>query len=88
MITFYRAFVKNMTALCGPLNRLPKKNIEFEWHGNCEKAFQEATGILKPEMLLTHFNPDLPIIVSADTFSYGHGAVLFHRFEDGTLKAV
>ncbi|XP_028969202.1 uncharacterized protein K02A2.6-like [Galendromus occidentalis] len=88
MITFYNNFVPDMAELREPLNKLLKKNTPFVWNNDCEKAFEKAKTILQSDLLLTHFNPNLPIIVSADASSYGLGCVIFHRFPDGSVKAV
>lgn len=39
-------------------------------------------------MALTHYDPNLEIIVAANACEYGLGACLIHRFDDGTRKAV
>ena len=88
MVTFYSAFVPDMASIREPLNKLLKKNTNFEWNDECETAFNKTKAILQSDLLLTHFNPDLPMIVSADASGYGIGSVLLHRFPDGSLKAV
>lgn len=39
-------------------------------------------------MFLTHYNPELPIVITSNSSSYGIGAVIAHDFPDGPKKAV
>ena len=44
--------------------------------------------MLSSKLLLTHYNPKLPIVVAADASTHGLGAVLLHIFPDASEKAV
>ena len=44
--------------------------------------------MLQSDLLLTHFDPGLDIVVAADACDYGVGAVISHRFPNGTEKAI
>lgn len=39
-------------------------------------------------MFLTHYKPNLPIIVPADDSNYGVSALIAHVFSDGLEKAL
>lgn len=88
MINFYNNFVPDMASLRDPLNNLLKKENPYIWTTECEKAFQKTKEILQSDLLLTHFDPSLPITVSADASGYGLGAVIMHNFPDGSVKAI
>ena len=40
-VAFYRQFLKDFSKICAPLYRLLRKDVEFEWNEDCEKAFVE-----------------------------------------------
>ena len=61
-----------------PLNKLLRKDSKWIWGPEQKKAFEASkTALLNSEALI-HFDPKLPIVVTADSGSYGLGAVLAH----------
>ncbi|PIO75137.1 reverse transcriptase [Teladorsagia circumcincta] len=88
LINFYRNFVKNLHNLRAPLDALTKKDAVYTWTLECQSSFDKIKAILNSDLLLTHYDPNLPIIVAADASNYGIGATLSHRFPDGSEKVV
>lgn len=88
MITYYSAFIPNMKSLRGPLDKLLIKEVEWKWTKVEAEAFQKLKDILSSDLNLTHFLPNVPIVVAADACDYGIGAVISHRFPDGTEKPI
>ena len=78
MLNFYRKFLSNAATLLEPLNMLLRKDVKWEWGKKQSDAFLKSKEMLLNSDVLVHFNPDLPITVSADSSSYGIGAVLCH----------
>ncbi|XP_062708139.1 uncharacterized protein K02A2.6-like [Aedes albopictus] len=87
-INYYGKFVPSMRKLRYPLDELLKADRKFAWTAECEKSFTTFKQVLQSDLLLTHYNPQLPIVVSADASSVGVGATISHKFPDGSLKVV
>ena len=62
--------------------------MNFRWDENCQTSFDKIKQVLCSDLLLTHFDPCLPIIVAADASEVGIGAVISHRFPNGKEKAI
>ena len=60
----------------------------WRWSKECEEAVHRIKDKLGSAEGLVHFNPSLPIVLAADASSVGIGAVIFHRYPDGTEKAI
>ncbi|KAA3673841.1 uncharacterized protein DEA37_0012248 [Paragonimus westermani] len=88
LVNYYNNFVPNMHDLRAPLNKLLQINSEWVWSNACQSSFERIKQVLLSDLLLTHYNPNLPIIVAADASEYGIGAVILHQFPDGHHKAV
>ncbi|CAI2734885.1 unnamed protein product [Schistosoma spindalis] len=88
LISCYSAFVPSMHDIRAPLNHLLNKNTSWNWTKECEAAFCKLKTIISSELLLTHYDPSIPIIVAADASDFGLGAVISHQFPDATEKAI
>ncbi|KAL4143418.1 hypothetical protein QTP88_005749 [Uroleucon formosanum] len=51
-------------------------------------AFNRIKTILMSEQVLTHYNPDLPVVLTCDALNNGLGAVLCHVLSDNTEKPI
>lgn len=88
MISYYSKFVKEMRSLRAPLDKLLCKDVKFVWSEECRESFNKAKAILLSDLLLVHYDPKVPIKVAADASIYGLGAVILHRYNDGSEKAI
>lgn len=50
--------------------------------------FESIKGILNSDLLLTHYDTSLEVVVAADASEYRLGAVIQHRWPDGSVTAI
>ena len=88
MVNYYSKFVNNLADKLSPLYNLLKKGVKFVWNQECESTFEQIKLIIASEVVLTYFNPDLPIIVTCDASERGIAGVLSHKMPDNTERTV
>ena len=87
-VQFYGKFLPNLATITEPLHRLTKKGIPWSWGAEEQEAFQKLKDLLCTDTILVHFNPTLQIGISCDASEVGLGAVLFHRYSDGSERPI
>ncbi|XP_026065967.1 uncharacterized protein K02A2.6-like [Carassius auratus] len=88
LVNYYHKFLPNLSTVLHPLNALLQTKTQSKWSDSCEQAFQETKRLITSDVVLTHFNPSMPIRLACDASPYGIGAVLSHKFPDGTEKPI
>ncbi|XP_022825572.1 uncharacterized protein K02A2.6-like [Spodoptera litura] len=88
MLNYYGKFISNLSTLLYPLHKLLKKDIRWQWGHSCEQAFIEAKRALLGERVLAHYEEGRPLVLAVDSSAYGLGAVLAHRYSDGSERPV
>jgi hypothetical protein len=88
LVNYNQSFVPNMRSIRYPFDNLLKKDQEWNWSNRCQQAFDSIKEILKSDLLLTHYDPSLEILVAVDASEHGVGAVIQQRWPDGSVKAI
>ena len=88
LANYYQSFIKNLHYLRAALNELLKKDKKWRWTPECQTAFDQIKKALTSDIFLTHYDPNLEIIVASDASSYGVGACILHKMPDGTKKPI
>ncbi|BHF75482.1 hypothetical protein SprV_0501857800 [Sparganum proliferum] len=88
LISYYSAFLSSLHDVRAPLNRLLQKDVPWCWSSDGEKAFAQLKSMLSSDLLFTHYDPTLPIVVAADASNHGVSAVISHTFPDVSGKAI
>ena len=88
MVNHYGKFIQFLSDLSAPLNRLLRKDVPWRWSRECQHSFLEIKEALTSTKVLAHYDSKLPIGLACDASAVGVGAVLFHRYKDGTERPV
>ena len=87
-VQFYSKFIANLATMAEPLYRLTKKGTLWKWDQEEQSAFEQLKQVLSSDQVLVHFDINKPIGLSCDASNVGIGAVLFHRFPDGSERPI
>jgi transposase InsO family protein len=87
-INYYGSFISNFSTKCQVLNRLRQSNVSWNWDPDCQKAFTKLLEEIANSTTLVHFDPKLPVVLATDASQYGLGAVLMHRYADGSERPI
>ena len=88
LLNYYGKFLRNLSTVLHPLNRLLCQHVKWEWTVACQEAFDKAKLLLTQSNVLTHYNPLLPLKLAGDASSYGVGAIISHVTPDGQEKPI
>lgn len=91
LVNYHRKFVPELATLLEPLNRLLCQGQKSHWDRlptEAEHAFQRVKQKLARAPCLDHFRAEIPLVLAADASQYGIGAVLMHRYQDGSERPI
>ncbi|XP_065217466.1 uncharacterized protein K02A2.6-like [Planococcus citri] len=83
----YNKFVPNLLELCGPLYR-KEKEARWAWTSYDQRLYDQVKNAITSDTVLAHYNPELPLILTTDASERGIGAILEHRYPDGTTRLI
>ncbi len=73
---FYRPFIKDFTFIARPLHKLTRKDQEWHWEEDEQKAFDALKKRVTTEPVLAHTKLDNQFELEVDASGYAVGAVL------------
>ena len=84
LLTYYSKFLPNLATLLAPLYQLLQSGTSWKWSSEEERAFENSKKLLVSSQVLAHFDSELPLVLACDASPYGLGAVLAHKYPDGS----
>ena len=87
-VNFYVKFLPNLSGVMAPLYELLQKGVSWHWGKEQQSAFQKVKEALASTYLLVPYDNRRPLLLAVDASPYGLGAVLAHRFADGSERPI
>ena len=88
LLTYYSKFLPNLATLLAPLYQLLQSGVQWKWSAEQDKAFKASKELLVSSQVLVHFDSELPLVVACDASPYGLGAVLSHKYANGSERPI
>ena len=85
---FYRHFIRNYSDITVPLTRLTRKSQPWDFDDDCRSAFQSLKDSFSSAPILSHWQPDLQIVVETDASDYAIAAIISVIHSDGEIHPV
>ena len=84
---YFRKFLQGYSQRTGPLTKLMRKNVAYEWDKTCQDSFEQLKRDLTSAPVVCP-DPTQPYELIADACRTGIGAVLMqHEFRHACLEA-
>ncbi|XP_055523276.1 uncharacterized protein K02A2.6-like [Wyeomyia smithii] len=68
-VNCYGKCVRELRKLWYPMDQFMKAGTKWEWNKTCQDSFDHFKELMMSPLVLTHYNPQLDIVVSADVSS-------------------
>ena len=85
---YFRRFVEGFSNIARPISNLLKKNVEFKWDEECQKAFNKLKNILVTRPLLALYDVQAKHEVHTDASSHGLAGILMQTDQQGVSRPV
>ena len=76
MVAYLSRFLPKLSSVLQPLLELTRKDIEFCWDSDHDKAFQQVKALVVNASVLKYFDPVKSLVIQCDASAKGLGAVM------------
>jgi hypothetical protein len=73
---YFARHIPSFAHVVEPLRCMLRKEAKFEWSKSAQQSFDNVRKLVSQNLTLSMFDPNLDVIVTTDSSSYGLGAVL------------
>ncbi|CAB4044385.1 Hypothetical predicted protein, partial [Paramuricea clavata] len=74
LVNYYHKFLPNLATILHPLNQMLESNYQWNWTDQCEEAFCKVKAMIVSDLVLTHYDTNLPLQLACDASPVGIGA--------------
>lgn len=87
-INYYSKFIPHLQSTCAPLHYLTRNDTPWQWTAEHDAIFTRLKERLTSSDTLVHYDDSKPLVIATDASDIGLGAVLMHRFPDGSERPI
>jgi len=84
---FYRRFIQDYSKITVPLTRLSRKSVPWYWSPKCNSAFQRLKLSFTTTLVLSHWDPESPLVLETDALDLAIAAIL-STYVEGELHPI
>jgi hypothetical protein len=88
LCNYYRDFIRNYAEIAGPLYKLTRKDLIFNWNPDSQNAFDLLKSAFQTNCILIQPDCNKQFYLECDASDYALGAVLSQKDESGVLRPV
>ena len=85
---FYHHFIYNYSDIAVPLTHLTQKGTPWVFSDNCHKSFEYLKNSFTTAPILTHWEPDEPLVVETNTSDYALTEIISMQNSEGKLHPI
>ena len=86
LVNYYHRFLPNLSTVLYPLHQLLHIDKKWHWSSECDQAFEKTKKMIASDLVLAHYEENLPLKLHCDASSRGLGAVISHMYLDGSER--
>ena len=82
MVQYYSRFLPGLATTLAPLHRLLKKDVQWRWTSEEQRAYERCKTNLSTDALFVHYDAKRELRLACDASSHGLGGVISHVIDD------